>query len=410
MQAERAIEFFGPRCIRARAGQQRADQPRFPAPRLQAFASDLRVLRGLDQLDHLVDVRERDREPFEDVRARTRLAKFEDRAPRDHFATMPHERFEHVLEVQHARTAIDQRDHVDAEHRLHLGLLVEVVQHDIGRLAALDLDEDAHAVLVGLVAQFGDAFELLLLDQFGDFLDQSGLVHLVRQLGDDDRFAAVRLVDLDRGACAHQHAPAASVVRRVDSGSAVDDAGGRKIRTGNVPHQPIDADLGIVDQRDHGVDNLRQVVRRDIGRHADRDAGRTVDQQVRKARRHHRRLHLLLVVVRLEIDGVLVDVGHQLMGELRHARFGVTHRGGGVAIDRTEVALSVHQQVAQRKRLRHAHERVVHRLVAVRMELADDVADDARRLVIGLVAVRTELAHRVKHTAMHGLQAIADIR
>ena len=130
-----------------------------------------------------------------------------------------------------------------------------------------------------------------------------------------------------------------------------------------------------------------EVVRRDVGGHAHGDAGRTVDQQVREPRRHDRRFVFLLVVVGLEVDRFLVDVGHQLVGQARHARLGVTHGRGGVAVDRTEVALPVHQQVAQRERLRHAHEGVVHRLVAVRVVFADDVADDAGRLVVGLVAV-----------------------
>ena len=95
--------------------------------------------------------------------------------------------------------------------------------------------------------------------------------------------------------------------------------------------------------------------------------------------------------------------------EARHARLGVTHRRGGVAVDRTEVALPVDQQVAQRERLRHAHQRVVHRLVAVRMVLADDVADDARGLVVRAVGVRAELVHREQHAAVHRLQAVADV-
>jgi sulfur carrier protein ThiS len=139
-------------------------------------------------------------------------------------------------------------------------------------------------------------------------------------------------------------------------------------------------------------------VRRDVGGHAHRDAGRAVHQQVREARRQHRRFLFLLVVVGLEIDGFLVDVGQQLVGEARHARFGVTHRGGIVAVDRTEVALAIDQQVAQRERLRHAHQRVVDRLVAVRVVLADHVADDARGLVVRLVAVRAQFVHREQHT------------
>ena len=37
---------------------------------------------------------------------------------------------------------------------------------------------------------------------------------------------------------------------------------------------------GSFEQRLAGVDHFAQVVRRDVGRHADRDARRTVDQQI----------------------------------------------------------------------------------------------------------------------------------
>ena len=116
-----------------------------------------------------------------------------------------------------------------------------------------------------------------------------------------------------------------------------------------------------------------------------------------------------LVVVRDEIDGFLVDVGQQLARDARHAHFGVTHGGRRVAVDRAEVALAVDQQVAHRERLRHAHDRVVHGGVAVRVVLADDVADDARGFLVGLVPVVAELAHGVQDAAVHGLQAVADV-
>ena len=51
---------------------------------------------------------------------------------------------------------------------------------------ALELDDEAHAVAVGLVAQVADLGDLLLLDELDDVLDERGAVHLVGQLGDDD--------------------------------------------------------------------------------------------------------------------------------------------------------------------------------------------------------------------------------
>src|SRR5690606_14533063 len=45
----------------------------------------------------------------------------------------------------------------------------------------------------------------------------------------------------------------------------------------------------------------------------------------------------------------------------------------------------------------------------MRVVLADHVADDARRLVVGLVAVRAELVHRVQDAPMDRLEAVADV-
>ena len=57
---------------------------------------------------------------------------------------------------ERARDAVDQRDHVHAERGLHRRVLVELVEHDLGDRVALQLDHQADAGLVRLVAQVGD--------------------------------------------------------------------------------------------------------------------------------------------------------------------------------------------------------------------------------------------------------------
>ncbi len=338
------------------------------------------------------------------------LAQFIDGAPRQHLATMREEAFEHLLQVQQLRLAVDQRDHVHAEGVLQLRRLVEVVQHHLGHFAALELDHHAHAALVGLVADVGDALELLLVDQFGDALQQRALVHLIGQLVDDDRHALAAIDFLEVRGGAHHHPAAAGAVAVAHAGDAVDDAGGREIGGGNDLDQLVDRGLRIGEQVMAGIDHFRQVVRRDVGGHADRDARRTVDQQVRDARRQDQRLAFAAVVVGPEVDRFLVDVDQQLVADLRHADFGVAHRGGIVAVDRTEVALAVDQHVAQREILRHPDDGVVDGAIAVRVVLTDHIADDTRRLLVGPVPVVVQFVHREQHAPMHGLQAVADIR
>jgi hypothetical protein len=75
-------------------------------------------------------------------------------------------------------------------------------------------------------------------------------------------------------------APATGAVALADALDTVDDPGGGKIRARDVLHEGLDLDLGIIDVGETGVHHLGEVVRRDVGRHPDRDPRGPVDQQV----------------------------------------------------------------------------------------------------------------------------------
>ncbi|MDH6665710.1 UNVERIFIED_ORG: hypothetical protein M2442_001709 [Methylorubrum zatmanii] len=158
-----------------------------------------------------------------------------------------------------------------------------------------------------------------------------------------------------------------------------------------------------------GVDQLAEIVRRNVGGHAHRDAARAVDQQVREAGRQDGRLLVLPVVVRLEIDGVLVDVREERAGGLSQARFGVAHGRGRIAVDRAEIALPVDEHQAHREVLGHADQGVVDRLVAVRMVLTDHVADDAGRFDVAALGQVPALMRREQDAPVHRLEAVARI-
>ena len=167
---------------------------------------------------------------------------------------------------------------------------------------------------------------------------------------------------------------------------------------------------GLSISADAGVDDFAEIVRRDVGRHADGDAAGAVDQQVRELGRQNRRLFLRIVVVGLEIDGVLVDIAEHFHRRFGQARFGIPVGRRRIAVDRAEIALPVDQRHAHGEILRHPDHRVVNRLVAVRMIFTDHVTDDARRLDVFLVRRVPLLVHRVQNAAMHGLEAVARIR
>ena len=110
-------------------------------------------------------------------------------APGNHLLAEGDERGEQVLEIHHLRAAALERDHVGAESRLQRGVAVELVEHDIRHGVAPELDDNAIALAVGLVAQRGNAVDLFVAPQFSDALDHRRLVHLIGNLADDDCLA-----------------------------------------------------------------------------------------------------------------------------------------------------------------------------------------------------------------------------
>ena len=380
--------------------------------RHQAGARVVRGAGGADQGDHLVQVVEGDGEALEDVGPGLRLAQLEGGAPAHHLAAEVEEELADLEQVQHPRPLLDDGQHDDPEGVLELGVLVEVVQHHLGRLALLDVDHDAHAVAVALVPDVGDAVDALLVVQLGDLLDEARLVDLVGDLGDDDRLL-VALADLDLRPGPHHDRAAAGPVGLADAGAAADEARGREVGAGDALHHALQPLLrGEVLALEHEVQrvhHLAQVVGRDVGGHADGDAGGAVHEQVGEDGGQDGGLGRAVVVGRLVVDGVLVDVRHHGRPEAGEARLGVPHGRGRIAVDGAEVALAVDQGRAQVEVLRHAHEGVVDGLVAVGVVVAHHLADDLGRLLVGPARLQAHLLHAVEHAPVGGLQAVADV-
>src|SRR6185312_15996223 len=122
---------------------------------------------------------------------------------------------------------------------------VKLVEHNVALGVALELDHHAISIAVGLVAQVGDAVDLLVAHQFGDALDHGRLVHLVGNFSDDDRFAFLAY-SLERNFAAHDDRAAANGVRATDAGTAENDAAGRKVGTGDDRVQVFDAERRVV--------------------------------------------------------------------------------------------------------------------------------------------------------------------
>ena len=208
---------------------------------------------------------------------------------------------------------VHQRQHDNAEAGLQGRLLEQIVQHDLRIGVLFQLDDNAHTVAVGLVPEVGNAVQTLVLHLLGNVLDELTLVDLIGKLGDDDPHPVFAvLLKLRPGA--DDHLATAGGVGRANAAASHNDAAGREVGAGNMLHQVSQGRFRVVQHAHAGVDDLRQVVGRDVGRHADSDAGGTVDQQVGEAGGKYTGFLPGLVEVGVPVHGVLVDVPEHFVG------------------------------------------------------------------------------------------------
>ena len=151
-------------------------------------------------------------------------------------------------------------------------------------------------------------------------------------------------------------------------------------------------------------------MRRHVCRHADRDASSAVDEEIRERRRENGGLGPGFVVVRDEIDRVLIHVDHERRAEMRHPRLGVTHRRRRIAFHRTEIALAVDQRLAHRPGLRHVNERRVNHRFAVGVIVTARVAANLRAFPVLPVREQRQIVHRIKDAPLRWLQSVPRVR
>ena len=194
----------------------------------QAVAGRLDGGRAPDEGDDLVEGVERLEQTTQDVDLGLGLAQPELRAPLDDLDLVLDPVPDEGVDRQRARHPVDQGEHVGAEVGLQLGVLVEVVEHDLGDRVALEHDDQALAGATGgLVADVGDAGEAAVLGQLGDLLGEGVGVDLVGQLGDHEALPALDLLDLDDRA--HDDRAAAGAVGLLDALAAQDERTGREV-------------------------------------------------------------------------------------------------------------------------------------------------------------------------------------
>ena len=366
--------------------------------RQKACAGLVPVLGVADDLDEIIKVGQRNEVTLEFLGAPLGLTKKESCAAENNFTAVLDEAGDRLLKRKELRTSAVDGEHRDREGGLERRMLVEVVDDNLGDGVALKFN-DHTGVLIGLVADGADVGDDLLVHQAGDPLHQGGPVDVVRDLGDDDLLASS--LDLfHTGTTANLHGAAPCLKVLADTTDAAKLATGREVGSLDVLHQLVERDVGIVDLCADGVDGLSKIVRRDVGRHADRDACASVDQKIRNRCGENSRLLAGVVVVGDEIDRVVVHILHEDCSERTKARLGVTHRGRRITLHRAEVALSFDEGFAHGPLLSHVNECRVDGLVTVRVVVTHRLTDDLGALEVLAGRHNAEFAHRKQNASL----------
>ena len=222
-------------------------------------------------MHHLVDIVDGDAQALQDMGSGFGLREIKARPSDDHLAPVIEEDGEGALQVQHDGLVVHHGQHIDAEGRLEGRVLEEGVGNDVRDGALFEIDDHADAVAVGLIAQVGDALDLLLVHERGDALHHDGFVHAVGDLIDDEGLQPL-LPLLDPHAPADADAAASGMVGLIKPLAGVDFTLCREVRALDELHEVVNRGLRIVEQGGQGVAELAQIVRGDVGGHAHGDA------------------------------------------------------------------------------------------------------------------------------------------
>ena len=102
---------------------------------------------------------------------------------------------------------------------------------------------------------------------------------------------------------------------------------------------------------------------------------------------------------------------HERIGDRRELRFSVPARRGSIAVHRAEIADAIDKRHAHDPALGEADKGLVHRILAVGVEVAGYVPDYLGALSRSSIGVKVQVVkHGIHDAALHRLQAVAHIR
>ena len=272
----------------------------------------------------------------------------------NHGLSVGHVGVNHRGKVEQHRTSVENAHHVGRIGLLEPTGFEQLIQHGVRVGVVFDLDDDTDAFFGRFITDITNANDDFLVDQISNLNEHVGFLDLVGDLVNHDALALFIVKHLALGP--DVESALSSAVHVGDTIDAVDGGAGGEVGALHVLHVFFYRDRGFltcprledgINVQIHSPRHFREVVGRNASRHTHRNTVAAVEQQVGQSSREHRGFILRVVKVGLEINGVFVDVIQHVFGDAVETTFRVTHGGRRIAVDRTKVALPVHQGVAQ---------------------------------------------------------------
>ena len=175
-----------------------------------------------------------------------------------------------------------------------------------------------------------------------------------------------------------------------------------KIGPLNELHQLFDVRIRMFDHMNQSVNDLAQVVWRNVGCHSNRNPGGPIDEQVGNTRRQDNWLAFAAIVVVFVINRIFVDVTKHFGSDFFHSCFGITHRCSTITVDRAKVSVTIDQGITVTKILGHTDHRFVNTGVSMRVKFPHDIPHQSSGFFIRATWHHIEFAHAIQNTALHG--------
>ena len=238
------------------------------------------IIACSDNSDDFINVIDGDTQTFQDMGSLFRLIQIKSCSSGHNIFLMLQIFFQSLFQIQDDRFSVNQCQHICTERFLQRCIFIQLVQDNIGIGIFFHFNDDLDIITGGCIVQIADAFHTFVFHQFCDLFDQTQFIDHVRDLCYHDTFSAVVFFNLRCGT--HNDLAAACSVSRTDAALAQDIRACGEVGAFDVFHQFFHIcfpaiDL-VIDHADDTIDDLAQVMGRDIGRHTNGDTAGTIHQ------------------------------------------------------------------------------------------------------------------------------------